>query len=192
MSKQDKRSRYTVPLEGAGCDPRPPYLVDGIFLTGTSFPNLPLFSINHLVASHEDKQKAFLTYWSSHPLTSGDENHHQQPPHEQGEPLNAHPPCPCRGISDIPQGNTIKCSETGRVRQRHHPGEIYHHLCGEKDVEEARAYFSPRGGRPHFPLCGPGFQVRGLDASRMRILHDYRQGEEAEFQFHTRDGKARP
>ena len=62
---------------------------DGIFLTGNRFSKTYRFSdINYLVASREDKESMFLTYselLNSLDSRRGDENHHQQPPLEQGK-----------------------------------------------------------------------------------------------------------
>ena len=193
MSKQDKE-RYTVPRKVQDVIPVRRIWQDGIFLTGNKFSKTYRFSdINYLVASREDKESMFLTY--SELLNSLDSGAVTKITINNRRMNKANFE---RSILMPMQGDFLD-----EYRREYNQMLLDKAACGngiiqekyitisvvKKDVEEARAYFSRVGADLISHFAALGSKCVELDASeRLRILHDfYRQGEEAEFQFHARE-----
>lgn len=193
MSKQDKE-RYTVPRKVQDVIPVRRIWQDGIFMTGNKFSKTYRFSdINYLVASREDKESMFLTY--SELLNSLDSGAVTKITINNRRMNKANFE---RSILMPMQGDFLD-----EYRREYNQMLLDKAACGngiiqekyitisvvKKDVEEARAYFSRMGADLISHFAALGSKCVELDASeRLRILHDfYRQGEEAEFQFHARE-----
>lgn len=193
MAKQEKE-RYNVPRKVQDVIPIRRIWPDGIFLVGTKFTKTYKFTdINYLVASREDKESMFLTYSELlNSLDSGavtkinvNNRHINQVNFEQSVLM------PMQGDfrdSYRQEYNRVlldKAAEAnGIIQEKYVTISVV-----KKDIEEARAYFARVGADLVSHFAALGSKCVDLDATeRLRILHDfYRQGEEAEFRFSTRE-----